>query len=130
MVVLTHFLPMKSKILSALAMAVALALVGCASPSGQPVGMVTKSKVTQIQIGTSRAAVIAILGNPNSTNSRVAVSGTEEILVYSKGTLVERFEGGAAAFKWGMQRELSGGPGQTYLTFRFVNGLLASIEGL
>jgi len=121
---------MKSKILSALAMAVALALVGCASPSGQPVGMVTKSKVTQIQIGTSRAAVIAILGNPNSTNSRVAVSGTEEILVYSKGTLVERFEGGAAAFKWGMQRELSGGPGQTYLTFRFVNGLLASIEGL
>jgi hypothetical protein len=121
---------MKSKILSALAVAVTLALAGCASPSGQPGGMVTKSKVTQIQIGTSRAAVVSALGNPSSTNSQVTASGTEEILVYSKGTLVERFEGGAAAFRWGMQRELSGGPGQTYLTFRFVNGFLTSIEGL
>lgn len=121
---------MKPKIFSILILTVTLAVAGCASPSGQPVGMLTKNKVTQISIGTSRATVVAALGNPNSTNSRVTASGTEEILVYSKGTLVERFEGGAAAFKWGMQRELSGGPGQTYLTFRFLNGFLTSIEGL
>lgn len=121
---------MRTKILSVIVVTATLAFVACASSSVQPAGMLTKSKVTQISIGTTREAVVTALGNPNSTNSRITSAGTEEILVYSKGSLVERFEGGAAAFKWGMQRQLNGGPGQTYITFRFVNGYLTSIDGL
>ncbi len=108
-----------------------LFVAGCATnPNGQPIGMLTTSKVTQLGFGTSREQVLQELGKPNSSNSRLTASGTEEVFIYSKGDLLEKFEGGAAAFKWGMQRGLSGGSGATFITLRFLDGRLNAIEGL
>lgn len=107
-----------------------LVLCGCVLPSKQPLQPIAKSQTIEIRVGASRADVVAVMGNPDSINTRVGPSGIEETFIYAKERMFERMESGGASTKANsmvVRREALGGAN---VTLRFSNGTLVSLEGL
>ena len=106
------------------------ALSGCATAPGQSVGSLTRNRIASIPMGTSQKDVIAGIGNPRNTTSRITADGNQQVFVYSMGDLIEKIEGGGAAFGYGMQQGLRGNSGSRPILLTFTNGKLVAIEGL
>ena len=94
-----------------------------------PSHLTIEQTLSLIKIGSGTEEVMRLLGRPNSTSFKITSSGRAVIWAYSYGTLVERIQGGGAAFGYGFSQEMNGQRADKMIYLTFMDGSLGEIDG-
>lgn len=106
-----------------------LLFAGCASlqPQNRIPRATVLQKLQELYVGMSQTEVIETIGQPHWYRTEETASGRIDVWLYDRYKLIERIEGGGAAFWSGVQHGASGASSPPPVELRFENRNITSI---
>ena len=107
-------------------------LTGCVAPQVQKAQtpeskMSVAQRVSALRIGQTMGEVYMLLEGPDQTRSEEGINGVLDVWLYSRDTLIARFQGAGASFMSGFSRTLAGVGPPAPLELRFLDHKLITI---
>lgn len=91
----------------------------------------TQARLDSLKVGMTTSEILQLLGNPLVTRSEISAEGKVELWAYSRGGLIEKFDGGGAAFAHGFFGQFQHeNKKEDDIILTISNGALKAIVGL